>query len=814
MKKYIFLAIAFLAAAACTWEPMAPETTDPEKGLTDGELIEVTLVTGSPATRTELGYNESTGKLFPLWSGNDTIGLTSVPDSAEEEEDEPNYEFINTSTSASMSAEFTGQLHPNDTYFAYYPYTRNDNDYSHSYLYYGYGEFSYTDLVFNLPSEQYPSPTSFDEKADLMISNPFYVDQTTTTVNNLEFTRVNAIVKVVLEDQTTGGILDGESVLSIILGEYPSDEGYMEEMKASSSTSKSPRTRADFEGYFEGDYGYGPASFTGWADYEMTLLGDEYVWRWYDSWDQAPYVIASYSSVEDGGKGFYHIGAPREAAYFIVFPVIVKNDWYGGLPITIETEHYRITRNIWLPEDGIALQPSRVTTLNIGLYSLDDPDHGHEMSITEIERKIDFEKPVVNLLLSDSNYSGASFFLNSYGFAFKDSDIDKIEWSNSNEDVARVCFDDAAVNDKYEGDADGQIGWIWVQGLQDGETTVTATYKGLSASFKVKVVSSSPEIQFDDDNVKAICLREWDFNGDGLFTEFEASRVDALMDYMSGTGRNLVFPGTSIQSFDELRYFTGLKTLENAFINCKSLQSVQFPSTFDGDISWAFYGCDKLVSVGDLPEGMTEIGHCAFSVCGKLSDITLPSTIISIGDSAFNGCELLPSITLPEALRDIGSSAFWECKSLQSVSIPGGVGSISQNAFMNCTSLTSVTLSEGLVGINENAFYNCGMHEITFPSTLEWVNTNSFARVPFRSGHDGYTGITFVGTTPPDIRTRDYENNGNYTTFTGRRWNSELNEGAGDWTYGIQINVPAASLEAYSALSAIQNGGQNIIVGF
>lgn len=801
MKKYIFLAIAFLAAAACTREQIIPE--EPEVQVENGP-VSVRLIVGSPETRTELGYDN--GVLKPYWSVGDILGVTKVP---EFDGDYANDPFTSTLGQASLTGAFEGKLYAGNKYFAYYPYTPRvgwpDGMLEGGFLYMDYDNGPYVDYVFNVPTIQFPSPTSFDKNADLLISKPFNVEENSSgNVDivqeiNLEFTRVNAIVKVVLDDHT--GFLDGEDVYSITLGGETQSSGWIDVMKA-------PRTRAEFVGPQNE-----PNGLTGWADYELNPNYDLGFYLYDDNGIEG-YVTAEYASEADGGKGFYTIGDDNEAAYFIVFPVIVKNDWYGGLPITIETEHYRITRTIWLPDDGIALHPSRVTTLNIGLYDLDDPDYGYEMSITEIERKIDFEKPLVNLLLSDSNYSGANFYLNSYGFAFKDSDIDKIEWSNSNEDVARVSFDDAAVNDKYEGDADGQIGWIWVQGLQDGETTVTATYKGLSASFKVKVVSSSPEIQFDDDNVKAICLREWDFNGDGLFTEFEASRVDALMDYMSGTGRNLVFPGTSIQSFDELRYFTGLKTLENAFINCKSLQSVQFPSTFDGDISWAFYGCDKLVSVGDLPEGMTEIGHCAFSVCGKLSDITLPSTIISIGDSAFNGCELLPSITLPEALRDIGSSAFWECKSLQSVSIPGGVGSISQNAFMNCTSLTSVTLSEGLVGINENAFYNCGMHEITFPSTLEWVNTNSFARVPFRSGHDGYTGITFVGTTPPDIRTRDYENNGNYTTFTGRRWNSELNEGAGDWTYGIQINVPAASLEAYSALSAIQNGGQNIIVGF
>lgn len=808
MKKYIYLAIAFLAAAACTREQIIPE--EPEIQVENGPVY-VKLIAGTPETRTELGYDN--GVLKPYWSVGDVLGVTKVP---EFDGDNVNDPFPSTLGQASLTGAFEGKLYAGNKYFAYYPYTYRvggpNGMPEGGFLYMGYDGYGpYVDCVFNVPTIQYPSPNSFDKNADLLISKPFNVEENSSeNVDivqeiNLEFTRVNAIVKVVLDDHT--GFLDGEDVYSITLGGEAQSSGWIDVMKA-------PRSRAEFVGPQNE-----PNGLTGWADYELNPDYDlgfymyQYgLFRDSEWWNNSVegYVTAEYASEADGGEGFYTIGDENEAAYFVVFPVVVMNDWYGGLPITIETEHYRITRNIWLPEDGIALQPSRVTTLNIGLYSLDDPDHGHEMSITEIERKIDFEKPVVNLLLSDSNYSGAYFFLNSYGFAFTDADIDKIGWSNSNEDVVRVYFDDASVNDKYEGDADSQVGWIWVQGLQDGETTVTATYKGLSASFKVKVVSSSPEIQFDDDNVKAICLREWDFNGDGVFTEFEASRVDALTNFNTGDGQSLIFVGnTIITRFNELSYFTGLETLVNAFQSCGNLESVRLPAYFKGDISWAFYGCENLVSVGELPEGMTEIGYCAFCGCEKLSEITLPSTITTFGDYAFYGCELLPSITLPESLKSIGDFAFSNCKSLQSVSIPGGVGSISQNAFMNCTSLTSVTLSEGLEGINDNAFYNCGMHEITLPSTLEWVSTNSFAMVPFLSGHNGYNGITFLGAMPNIYR---YDNN--YTEFTGRHWDSTLNGGEGDWSYGIQINVPSAFMSDYSNHPAIQNGGQNIIVGF
>ena len=796
MKKYIFLAIAFLAAA-CTREQIIPE--EPEIQVENGP-VSVRLIAGSPETRTELGYDND--DLKPYWSVGDALGVTKLPVS---EEDCRNDYFPSTLGQASLTGAFEGKLYAGNNYYAYYPYTAQvgyPGNLESSFLVMGY---QYVDYVFILPTIQYPSPTSFDKDADLLISKPFTVVETTTSnvdivqEINLEFTRVNAIVKVVLDDHT--GFLDGEDVYSITLGGEVQSSGW-------DYPDKAPQTRAEFEGPR-----YEPNGLTGAAIYEFDP-GCEFGFFMDDYEEIKDYVTADYASEEDGGNGFYTIGDDEEAAYFIVFPVIVKNDWNGGLPITIETEHYHITRNVPLPEDGIALQPSRVTTLRIGLYGMDDPDHGYEMNITESERRIDFEKPLVNLLLSDSNYSGAYCGLNRYGFAFKDADISKIRWSNSNEDVACVYIDEAEVNGKYEGDADSQVGWIWVEGLQPGETTVTATYKGLSASFKVKVVNESPAIVFDDDNgiVKAICLREWDFNGDGVFTEFEASQVDALTNFGTGDGNTMVFAGNTngITAFNELRFFTGLETLENAFINNSSLQSVQLPPTFTGSIAWAFYNCSSLTSVGTLPAGMTEIGYCAFSGCENLTDIVLPSTITAIGGSAFYNCSSLTSITLPNSLIGLGDSAFYGCSSLTSIAIPSSLGTIPGKAFMNCSSLESVSLPEGLGGINPYAFLGCGLHEIVFPSTLEFVSANCFGQNPFRSGEDTYHGVKFLGTTPPTVYNTDYTYY-NYTTFTGWHWNSDTN----DWTdYGIHIYVPQESLDEYSAIPALQNSGMNIFVGF
>ena len=70
-------------------------------------------------------------------------------------------------------------------------------------------------------------------------------------------------------------------------------------------------------------------------------------------------------------------------------------------------------------------------------------------------------------------------------------------------------------------------------------------------------------IAFADANVKALCIANWDTNGDSELSEIEASAVTSL-----GT----VFrSNSSITSFDELQYFTKLSSIDDVvFIGCSS----------------------------------------------------------------------------------------------------------------------------------------------------------------------------------------------------------------------------------------------------
>ena len=176
MKK-IFTRIMLWAVAATALASCA--NNDINDAINDNNLIEVTLTADKTAVRTELIDG------VPYWSKGDAVGAYF----ADEEGTYRNYKFTNTAEVASLTASFTGQTEVANTLYVYYPYTAN-----------GAAEKG---AKVDIPANQEPTATSFDGKADIMLAKPITLDATGTTLENLQFARLGAIVKVVLNDGTS-----------------------------------------------------------------------------------------------------------------------------------------------------------------------------------------------------------------------------------------------------------------------------------------------------------------------------------------------------------------------------------------------------------------------------------------------------------------------------------------------------------------------------------------------------------------------------------------------------------------------------------
>ncbi len=211
-------------------------------------------------------------------------------------------------------------------------------------------------------------------------------------------------------------------------------------------------------------------------------------------------------------------------------------------------------------------------------------------------------------------------------------------------------------------------------------------------------------ISFVDPAVKAICVANWDTNGDGELSYAEAAAVTTLNPSGLFNG-NVFFNNTEITSFNELEYFTGLTSIND----------------------YAFYGCNNLTSV-TLPHGVTSIGNSAFYNCSGLTSVTIGNSVTSIGDSAFNHCTSLTSVTIGNSVTSIGSYAFGSCSGLTSVTIPDSVTSIGSTAFYNCSGLTSVTIGDSVTSIDSFAFEGCSsLTSVTIPASVTSIGSNPFA---------------------------------------------------------------------------------------
>ena len=213
-------------------------------------------------------------------------------------------------------------------------------------------------------------------------------------------------------------------------------------------------------------------------------------------------------------------------------------------------------------------------------------------------------------------------------------------------------------------------------------------------------------ISFVDPVVEALCVQNWDTDGDKKLSKQEAAAVTDL--------GNVFQKNNQITSFNELRYFTGLTSIGRLL---------------NYTVSGWFMDCTSLESI-IIPNGVNEIEDGAFYRCKSLSSINIPDGVKSISGGAFSMCTNLQTVNISNSskLTTIESTAFHECSSLTSINIPDGVTSIGGDAFGGCTNLQTVSISKSskLSSIGEWAFGGCGLTSFLIPARVETVGKDAF----------------------------------------------------------------------------------------
>ena len=191
--------------------------------------------------------------------------------------------------------------------------------------------------------------------------------------------------------------------------------------------------------------------------------------------------------------------------------------------------------------------------------------------------------------------------------------------------------------------------------ISDGNSNIASEYIFMTPNYN---------IQFEDFNVKAICCKNWDTNGDGELSYAEAAAVTSI-----GT----VFKdNANIYYFTELKYFTGLTAIAtNAFLGCENLLEIEIPINVVSIGEYAFSGTPiKKVTIS---RNITSIDRYAFRNCLKLQYLTISDGVVQIGDGAFQNCKKLKRIIIPNSVEKLGREVFDGCVSVEYLYIGNGV---------------------------------------------------------------------------------------------------------------------------------------------
>ena len=169
-----------------------------------------------------------------------------------------------------------------------------------------------------------------------------------------------------------------------------------------------------------------------------------------------------------------------------------------------------------------------------------------------------------------------------------------------------------------------------------------------------------------------------------------------LSSFMSG-GVSIFKGDALVKSFDELRYFTTVTTINGSwdfqsnsangdFTGCENLESINLDNITDiGSYAFSGSGITMLYA-----PNLNTVNENAFKDCKKLIAVQSLGKAITLPNSIFQGCTSLTTVRIPSTCNSIGNSVFQGCSSLRSLYIPENVNRIGANTFQGCTSLETI----------------------------------------------------------------------------------------------------------------------------
>ena len=333
-----------------------------------------------------------------------------------------------------------------------------------------------------------------------------------------------------------------------------------------------------------------------------------------------------------------------------------------------------------------------------------------------------------------------------------------------------------------------------------------------------QIIEDSQNIIFADSKVKALCVANWDTDGDGELSESEASSVSFL---------GAVFQGSQIDSFHELLYFTGLSAIGSGTFSNSLVKAITLPENITSLEEYAFYRCQSLSTI-NIPEKVQKIGTSALSYCTSLSAITVDegnTAFCSIDGVLFTKDKTTliqfpisktTAYAVPEGTKTIGRDAFFKSK-LESITLPSSLRELGYDAFGASKDLGRLIIPEGVTTIGDYILDQCyAIKVLHIPSSVTSIgqkicNSNAITDVycdiqtPFEINSNCFTTTAYTNATlhVPASKRNEYAG-----TMGWREFRSIISD---EVTYTLSIQSSAGGTITYNGTS-ITNEIQSFFV--
>ena len=318
---------------------------------------------------------------------------------------------------------------------------------------------------------------------------------------------------------------------------------------------------------------------------------------------------------------------------------------------------------------------------------------------------------------------------------------EKLDYSNKPNFRTLSLPEEPEVTDKRKNNIDGYLGSISDVTKKDLYYDILGGVYDKSTNTLLKLVQPSPEgydigdetrnigsFAFYRNNnlrrirlsceLKTIGIKAF-YGCKNLSTIFyRESNIEVILDYAFMNCKTL----TTINFIDNVK-FIGC----NAFAGMDKLQSIRLPKYLDNIQDFTFFECESLGHIS-IPTSVRYIGSYAFQHTA-ITDLEIPNSVITLGDAVFSRCFSLETVKLPQHLGIIPERTFDSCKALRELEIPKNVKRIDKEAFADTTTLERVRFYGKVETISKTAFKGSGLKEIIVPFWTKRHYTKLFPNV-------------------------------------------------------------------------------------